>query len=127
DAFAFAPGHCEVIAAQPDGGHEHTGPAERTTRDIHSSSSGEARCNRRTGPALWNYHTRHSIGGAIGVPTAQPNALRNSSEFCSTPLARHRPDAWTSSCARRLKSWSVAFSHQFCAHAMKKRCAGVKP
>ena len=38
-----------------------------------------------------NYQTRHEFSGIIGWPTLQPNALPNSSKFCTVPFVRHSP------------------------------------
>jgi hypothetical protein len=38
-----------------------------------------------------NYQTRQLLTGIIGWPTLQPNALPNSSKFCTVPFTLHSP------------------------------------
>ena len=37
------------------------------------------------------YHTRQEFVGYMGWPSLHPNALPNSSKFCTVPFTRHSP------------------------------------
>src|ERR1700736_6123371 len=75
--------------------------------------------------ALTFYQTRHEFSGIIGWPTLQPNALPNSSKFCTVPLVRHSPVLCGSVFASTRAFCSVWFWHHTCPNVMKNRCAGV--
>src|SRR5277367_1869328 len=73
------------------------------------------------------YQTRHEFVGIIGWPTLQPNALPNSSKFCTVPFVLHSPVLCGSVFASTRAFCSVWFWHHTCPNVMKNRCAGVYP
>jgi hypothetical protein len=72
---------------------EKTSPNKSTLRRLvgggaQARSSGLKRRNSGIG---FDYQTRQEFAGTMGWPFVQPNALPNSSKFCTVPLTRQRP------------------------------------
>ncbi len=66
-----------------------------------------------------SYQTRQDFAGNIGWPLVQPNALPNSSKFCTEPLTRQRPGECGSVSADWRADCSVWFWHHTCAKPRK--------
>src|ERR1700678_2536895 len=59
-----------------------------------------------------DYQTRQDFAGYIGCPFLQPNALANSSKFCTVPFTRQRSAEWVSLRASWRANSSVWLVHQ---------------
>ena len=74
------------------------------------------RPRRQPGPLVFQRGSCYQVrqppeAGIIGCPTLQPNALPNSSKFCTVPLTRHSPEECGSVLASTRADCSVAFWH----------------
>jgi len=75
----------------------------RKDRKCHRATAGKSPKIRGIGagpeapaPTPGCYQTRQEFTGYMGCPFVQPNALPNSSKFCTDPLVRQRPGEWGS-------------------------------